>query len=60
MTGGYVEAQEYGIGVIGKGATLTMDGGVVKSRDNGAWLGMVPLKKVKTKVVPLLLSMVGH
>ena len=34
MTGGYVEAQEYGIGVIGKGATLTMDGGVVKARDN--------------------------
>ena len=36
MTGGYVEAQEYGIGVIGKGATLTMDGGVVKARDNAA------------------------
>ena len=39
MTDGYVEAQEYGIGVIGKGATLTMDGGVVKSRDNGAVAG---------------------
>ncbi len=39
MTGGYVEAQEYGIGVIGKGATLTMDGGVVKARDNAAVAG---------------------
>ena len=39
MTGGYVEAQEYGIGVIGKGATLTMNGGVVKARDNAAVAG---------------------
>ena len=49
MTGGYVEAQEYGIGVIGKGATLTMDGGVVKSRDNGAVAGNGTVKEGENK-----------
>ena len=34
INGGYINSQEYGIGVVGKGASLTVDGGVIETRDN--------------------------
>lgn len=39
MNGGYIEAQEYGIGVGGHSAHATVNDGVVVSRDNAAVAG---------------------
>lgn len=39
VTGGLVKAQEYGIGIYGNGAKLTVSGGVVTTVDNAAVAG---------------------
>ena len=39
MNGGYIKAQEYGIGVMNEGATVTVAGGVVVANDNAALAG---------------------
>lgn len=39
MNGGYIEAQEYGIGVAGQNAQVTVNDGVVVARDNAAVAG---------------------
>lgn len=39
VNGGYITAQEYGIGVYGRGAVLNINDGVVVSKDNAAVAG---------------------
>ena len=39
VTGGLVKAQEYGVGVYGNGAELTVSGGVITTVDNAAVAG---------------------
>lgn len=39
MNGGYIRAQEYGIGVIMEGSNATINGGVTMTRDNAALAG---------------------
>ena len=34
INGGYINSQEYGIGVVGKGASLTVNDGAIETRDN--------------------------
>ena len=39
MKGGYILSQEFGIGVVKEGATLTVSGGVIEAKDNAAVAG---------------------
>lgn len=39
MRGGYIVAQEYGIGVMNAGSTVSVEGGVVVAKDNAALAG---------------------